>query len=200
MANFLITLGFGVSAIFFCIISGVVDISKFTNKKEKQEKLYASLTKSLRRFGTLKSYEVLGKTTLKFEDETHTFDAILLGYFGTIAVTADYHTGEIYGQTNDERWTCIFNNEKTYFPNPLTETNGTVRFFKDIYKTEKIKSGNVDSVVIFASKKSSLFTGKNNSVITIDDINNKLGASKYITDNGADIEAMKKAIEKYTVK
>ncbi len=200
MGNFLLIIGFGVAAIAFCIFSGVVDISQFVNIKEKPEKLASSLIKALNRLGTMKSYDVLGKTTLKFGEETFTFDAILLGYFGTIAVKADYHSGDIYGQTNDETWTCVSDGEKTYFPNPIKSTNGTMRFFKEIYKAEKVKSGNVDSVVIFASKKANLFTGKNSPVISISNINQKLGITKYITDNGADIEAMKKALQKYTVK
>lgn len=160
----------------------------------------ANLTKTIKRFAALKSFEVLPKTTIEYAGTQYTFDAILLGYFGTIAINALNLSGEIYGQTNDEKWVQVVDGKRAEFANPVKELNGCIRFFKDMYRAEKIKYGNADSEAVFTSKKVQLYSGKSSAAITIDKLYAKLNATKYLQDNGADIPAMKAVIEKYTVK
>ena len=50
------------------------------------------------------------------------------------------------------------------------------------------------------TKKAEVFTGKKLEVYTLDKLSEKLTSEKYARNNGADINAMKAALEKYTVK
>jgi hypothetical protein len=57
-----------------------------------------------------------------------------------------------------------------------------------------------DRVVVFPAKNTELFAGKNTNVYTLKSLEAKLSTDKYQADKGADIAAMKAALEKYTVK
>ena len=56
------------------------------------------------------------------------------------------------------------------------------------------------SIAVIPAKNAELFTGKNTNVYTIKTLEAKLSTDKYQADKGADIPAMKAALEKYTVK
>ena len=165
-----------------------------------EDKMASSFMHAIKKAAGIKGFEVLGKTTLSFGGEEFTFDAILLGYYGTIAVKANYECGEIYGNNKDEMWCAISNGKKTYFANPFDSLVGTTRFFKELYTAERARFGMSDSFVVFADKKAEVFTGKKLEVYTLDKLSEKLTSEKYARDNGADINAMKAALEKYTVK
>ncbi|MEG0021057.1 MAG: NERD domain-containing protein [Oscillospiraceae bacterium] len=168
--------------------------------KASDDKGEDNLLKVLKRFASVKNFDVLPKTTLKIEDTQFTFDAILVGFFGTIGISSVNLSGEIYGETNSDQWAQVLEGKRAEFANPLKEMNGSVRFFKEIYKEEKVKCGSVDSLVVFTSKKVQLYAGKKSPAISIDKLYSKLDVEKYLTDNGGDMEAMKAAIAKYTVK
>ncbi|MEG1895034.1 MAG: NERD domain-containing protein [Oscillospiraceae bacterium] len=168
--------------------------------KASDDKGEDNLLKVLKRFASVKNFDVLPKTTLKIEDTQFTFDAILVGFFGTIGISSVNLSGEIYGETNSDQWAQVLEGKRAEFANPLKEMNGSVRFFKEIYKEEKVKCGSVDSLVVFTSKKAQLYAGKKSPAISIDKLYSKLDVEKYLTDNGGDMEAMKAAIAKYTVK
>ncbi|MEG0019565.1 MAG: NERD domain-containing protein [Oscillospiraceae bacterium] len=159
-----------------------------------------NLLKVLKRFSSVKNFDVLPKTTIEFDGVQFTFDAILVGFFGTIAISGVNLSGEIYGETNSDQWAQVLEGRRAEFANPLKELNGSVRFFKEMYKQEKTKFGNVDSLVVFTSKKVELYAGKKSPAIAVDQLYSKLDVEKYLTDNGADMEAMKATIAKYTVK
>lgn len=168
--------------------------------KASDDKGDANLLKTVKRFAAMKNYDVLPKTTIEYNGIQFTFDAILLGFYGTIAINSVNLSGEIYGQANDEKWVQVLEGKRAEFANPIKEMNGSIRFFKDMYKAEKVKFGNADSEVVFTSKKVELYAGKNSTATTIAKLYSKLDAQKYLTDNGADMQAMKTVIEKYTVK
>ena len=186
--------------ITFAIFSGKLEL--FKNKKtQSSDEISTTLMKSLKRFAGLRDMELLGKTTLSFGGETFDFDAILLTYYGTIAVKSCFAQGEIYGEAKDEKWVAIDKNSKrTHFENPMSSANGSVKFFKELYGAEKAKCGLSEAVVVFPAKNTELFTGKNTNVYTIKTLEAKLSTDKYQADKGADIAAMKAALEKYTVK
>ena len=108
--------------------------------------------------------------------------------------------GEIYGEAKDEKWVAIKEGSKTYFANPMSAANGSVKFFKELYAAEKAQCGMHEAVVVFPAKNTELFTGKNTNVYTLTTHEAKLNSDKYQADKGADIAAMKAALEKYTVK
>lgn len=187
-----------VATVVYALMTGTVKVKK---SKESKDSMNTSFMRAVRRFADLKGFEVLGKTKLSFGGEEFTFDAILLGFFGTIAIKASYAGGEIYGSYKDDSWCSVDENgKKTYFENPVNELAGSVRFFKDLYAAEKAKGGMADSFAVFAGKKTKVFADKRCNVYTMDNLSEKLTGEKYAKDNGADIQAMKTALAKYTVK
>ena len=210
MNDFLMESGFAVSAVMaivllaalitFAIFSGKLDWLK-SKKTQTSDEIGTGLIKGLKRFASLRDYEVLGRTTLCFGGETFDFDAILLTYYGTIAVKGCFEQGEIYGEAKDENWVSIDkNSNRKHFANPMSSANGSVKFFKELYGAEKAKCGMSEAVVVFPAKEVNLFTGKNTNVYTLKSLEAKLSTDKYQADKGADIAAMKAALEKYTVK
>ncbi len=187
-----------IATVVYALMTGTIKPKK---KDESESSMNSSFMRTVKKFAGLKGFEVLGKTTLSFGGEEFTFDAILLGFFGTIAIKANYAGGEVYGSYKDENWCTVdANGKKTYFKSPVTELNGSVRFFKDLYAAEKAKCGMADSFIVFAGKKTKVFSDKRCEVYTMDNLYEKLTSEKYAKDNGANIDAMKAALAKYTVK
>ncbi len=189
------------AAIFtFAIFSGKVQLFK-SKKGQTENSIDTNLIKSLKRYAGLRDIQVLGKTKLCFNNETFEFDAIMLSYYGTIAVKSCYEQGEIYGEAKDTKWISIDKNgNKTYFANPSSSTHGSVKFFKEIYTAEKVKCGLSEAFVVFPAKDVQLYLGKNITVYSIKSLEARLSSDKYQQDKGADIPAMQAALEKYTVK
>ncbi len=187
-----------VATVVYSLMTGTVKLKK---GRESESSMNSNFMRTIRRFADLKGFEVLGKTTLSFGGEQFSFDAILLGFFGTIAIKANYAGGEVYGSYKDEKWCTVDENgKKTYFESPVTQLNGSVRFFKDLYAAEKAKCGFTDSFTVFAGKKTKIFADKRCEVYTTENLGEKLAGDKYAKDHSADINAMKAALEKYTVK
>lgn len=182
----------------YSVMTGTITLGK---KNESKDAMKGSFLRAVRRFADLKGFEVLEKTTLSFGGEEFTFDAILLGFFGTIGIGANYAGGEVYGSYKDEKWCSVdAKGNKTYFKSPVAQYNGSMRFFKDLYAAEKAKCGMADSFVVFAGKKTKVFADKRSDVYALSALSEKLNSEKYAKDNGADINAMKAALAKYTVK
>lgn len=208
--DFLTSSAFAVSAISaivllaailtFSVFSGKLELFK-KDKTQSADTIDTNLLKSLKRFAGLRDMEVMGKTTVSFGGSTFDFDAVMLTYYGTIAVKTCYEQGEIYGEAKDEKWVSIAKDgTKTYFANPMSQINGSVKFFKELYAKEKVKCGVHEAFIVFPAKNIDLYAGKNSSVYTLKALEEKLSSEKYQADKGADIPAMKAALEKYTVK
>jgi len=184
----------------FALFSGKLEFFK-KDKTQTNDAIDTNLIKTLKRFAGLRDVEIMGKTSLSFGGETFDFDAILLSYYGTIAVKSCYEQGEIYGDIKEENWVSIAKDgKKTYFANPIGKTNGSVKFFKELYNAEKVKFGTSEAVVVFPARNVDLYAGKRADVYTLKSLEAKLTSDKYQSDKGADIKAMKAALEKYTVK
>ena len=171
----------------------------WTKKADHDPRAEKNLVKVLKRFATMKNFTVLGKTKIVFEGEEFSFDAIMLGYYGTIGIKSVDYTGEVFGQLRDKEWVHILEGKRTEFANPMESLNGSVRFFKDLYKAEKVKAGNSDAFVAFTSNKCEAFVGKSDKALCLDKVYAHLNTTVYLKDNGASIEDMKNAIAKYTV-
>lgn len=177
--------------------------SNFFKNRQKQGSAEAAFGRAVHRAATFKNFEVMENVTLEFDGSRHSFDAVLLSAYGTVGIKACYRKGDIYGGVNDVNWLCVPNttvSKKEYFENPVRETAGSTKFFKDLYKAEKVKGGSADSFVVFPFSKSNLYLGKNTPAYPLADLQNVLGEHKYNLDNGADVQAMKAALEKYSVK
>ena len=94
---------------------GGEDIVYFRKKKYNYDiKGEEKLIKALNRFAKIRSFTVLGKTTIAYGEKEYTFDGILLCYFGTIAFSVDGHGGEIYGSDGEEKWTKTAREDNTF--------------------------------------------------------------------------------------
>ena len=205
MTNFFMAVIIGL--IFILTFAGfflMKDEGRTFKRKQTQEGAAKSFDKMVRAVSSLYNFETTGKTTLRFGSDEYTFDEILLSEYGTIAVNAVYRNGDVYGAANDDEWVCIPSDgqgKKERFENPVKQQNGCVRFFRDMYKQEKVKGGNTDSMVVFPFGRCIIYiTPRNTNAFTLANFRTKLGDAKYRADNKADVSAMKSAIEKYTVK
>ncbi|MBE6887221.1 MAG: NERD domain-containing protein [Ruminococcaceae bacterium] len=177
--------------------------SNFFKNRQKQDSAKTAFSRTMHRIAVLKNYEVMENVTFEFNGEKFSFDVVLLSGYGTVGIKACYAKGDIYGGVNDVNWLCVPNttlSHKEYFENPVRQLGGSVRFFKDIYKAEKVKGGSADSFVVFPFSKTTLYLGKNAPAYTLGDAQDVLSGQKYAADNSADVAAMKTALEKYIVK
>lgn len=184
---------------FFLYIMGGDDIVFFRRKKYKTDpKSAEKLTNALNKFARLRGFEVLGRTTLEYNGTVFTFDNIILGFFGTVAFNAVSYSGDIYGEAGSDTWVQVFEGKRTSFENPVKALNGSVKFLKDIYREEKAKCGQAETMAVFTAKNVNVAVARSIPVCHVDELAKKLDVSKYLADNGADVAAMKAALEKYT--
>lgn len=158
-----------------------------------------NLEKVLKKYVRSRDFKLLPRTTINFNGTEFTFDAILLAYSGTVAFVSDGHGGQIYGDATEPDWTQVFEGTKIHFSNPLKALNGSVKFFRDIYRFEKVKCGETDAMLVFTNREVGVAVPKSLPVVQLPDLLKKLEGGKYLADNKADIDAMERAIKKYTV-
>lgn len=186
----------------FAAIALYAGDKNFFKNRQKQNGAENSFGRTIHRIATLKNFKIMENVTLEFNGEKYSFDAILLSAYGTIAVKASYKKGDIYGGVNDVNWLCVPNTTvslKEYFENPVRELGGSVRFFKELYKAEKVKCGSADSFVVFPFSKTALYLGKNTPAYTLENAQNVLSDAKYSVNHNADVDAMEAALKKYIV-
>ena len=156
------------------------------------------LEKELSKFIRTKDYKLMGRTTVEFGGTTYTFDAIMFSYFGTICFTAAPHAGDIYGEIGSEDWVAIWQGDRTRFYSPVMAQNGAIKMLKDLYRAEKVKAGTTETMVVFTNKDANVAVARSMPVCHINELPKTLSASKYLADNGSDIDAMMAAVKKYT--
>ncbi|MEG1781639.1 MAG: nuclease-related domain-containing protein [Oscillospiraceae bacterium] len=189
----------GVSVLMMLYVFGGEDIIFFRKKKQQYDpKSAEKLTAVLTKFARLRGYEVLGRKTLEYQGVQYTFDNIIIGFYGTVAFNVASHSGEIYGDTTSNKWVQIYDGKRYEFDSPTKALNGSVKMFKDIYRSEGVKSGLVDTMTIFTDKNANIAAARSLPICHVQDLAKKLDSSKYLADNGADLEAMKAALAKYT--
>ncbi len=168
-------------------------------KSESDSKATASLLAALKRHTRLKDFTLLEKTNLTFNGKTYSFDAIIIGYFGCLAIKSVDKNGDIYAEYAAENWVQIIDNKRIEFKSPVIENAGSIKFLKDIFKEEKVKSGLVDSTVVLSGKGVNPILHKTISYNTIKTLLSALTTDKYTGDNGVEVKLMEEAILKYKV-
>lgn len=189
--------------LIFAAIALFAGDNNFFKERQKKGSAENSFGRAIRRAATMKNFEVMENVTLEFGGSRYSFDALLLSDWGTVGIRACYAKGDIYGGVNDVNWLCVPKttiSQKEYFENPVREISGSTKFFKELYKAEKTKCGSADSFVVFPYAKTNLYLGKNTPAYTLENMQNVLSEHKYSLNNGADVQAMKAALEKYSVK
>lgn len=178
---------------------GGEDIIFFRRKKyEIDPKMDENLNKAVTRFARVKGYKAFGRTTLEFGGATYTFNAIIITYFGTIAIKAEPVAGDIYGDMNDEEWVAMYNGSRKRFLNPVVAMNGTAKLFREIYRAENVKKyGQTEVLAVFTNRDCNVAVARNASACHVNDLATRLSEGKFITDNGVNIDDMAAALEKY---
>ncbi len=183
----------------FLYLMGGDDIIFFRRKKYPQDpKAGEKLKNAVERFAVRRDYKVLGPITLEREGERYSFDAVMLGLWGTVAFKAAPRAGEIYADTDSDGWLQVFEGEREYFPDPLKELTGVGKFFRELYRAEGVKYGKTDALVVFTRNNTSVAVSRFSPVCHISDLSAKL-EKNYLSDNGARIDRMREALEKYRV-
>jgi hypothetical protein len=179
---------------------GGENIVFFRKKKHRDDpKTEEKLLSAVNRFARGRDFKVYGETTIEWQGRQKTFDAVLLSFFGTVIFYGNGKGGEIYGDSQLENWVQIFLDERKNFPNPLKDSGADAKIFREIYRSENIKFGQIDSMAVFTNNFLSLAVPKSRGAVSVEEVVKILESKKYVADNGADIPAMAAAIEKHIV-
>lgn len=182
----------------FLWIMGGEDIVFFRRKKYPIDpKANITLQRAVDRFASRRDFRVLGPTTLEFGGESYSFDAILLSLYGTVAFKAAPQAGDIYADVGEETWLQVFEGRRGRFEDPTKGLAGVGKFFRDLYRSENIKHGKTDSMVVFTDKHTTVAVPRTRPVCLAEDLVARL-EKNYLADNSADIAGMKRALDKYT--
>ncbi len=131
----------------------------------------------------------------KFAD----FDFVLVGSFGVLCVNCLGYGGEIYANTNEDKWLQVLKQERTYFENPLKQAQNATRVVRDCLFEDKMKNVSVTSAVVFTNKNVSLAVGRNPDCLTPASFKALINKDMYITDKNVDKQRVISAIEKFYV-
>lgn len=173
------------------------DIIFFRKKKydidpKSAEKLAAALNK----FTRSRDFVVMGPTTIEFEGQEYSFDALMLTYSGLAVFSQQPQIGETYADLSGEEWVTIWQGKRTASANPLMAMENNEKLFREIFRGEGIKYGKTQNFVVFTNPDANVVASRNVPVCHVDDLDKKL-SDKVLADSGANIEGMKAAIEKY---
>ncbi len=176
---------------------GGEDIIFFRKKRYPVDpKAKEKLADALNRFTRSRDFVVMGPTTIEFEGQEYSFDALLLTYSGLTVFSLQPQIGETYAELSGEEWATQWQGNRTTFPNPLLAMNGNEKLFKDIFRSENAKYIKVQNMVVFTNTHANVVASRNTPAYHVNDLEKKLG-DKVLADNGASIVDMKAAIEKY---
>ncbi len=176
---------------------GGEDIIFFRKKKhEIDPKAKENLADALNRFIRSRDFKVMGPTTIEFEGKEYSFDSLLFTYSGIVAFSLQPQIGETYADLSGENWATVWQGKRTEFANPLKAMEDNEKLFKDLFRAEGVKYIKAQNFVVFTNKNANVVAPRNLPVCHADDLSSKLG-DKCLADNGANIQGMMDAIEKY---
>ncbi len=176
---------------------GGEDIVFFRKKKHDIDpKAKESLADALNRFIRSRDFKVMGPTTIEFEGKEYSFDSLLFTYSGIVAFSLQPQIGETYADLSSEKWATVWQGKRTEFANPLKAMEINEKLFKDLFRAEGVKYIKAQNFVVFTNKNANVVAPRNLPVCHADDLSQKL-SDKCLADNGANIQGMMDAIEKY---
>ena len=183
----------------YLYVVGGDDIIFFRKKKhEVDPKANDKLSGELAKFARSRDSVVMGPTTIEFNGKEYSFDGLLITYAGTFVISCLPQIGEFYAELTTAEWTRLWNGKRESIANPLPEMRENEKLFREIYRAEGCKFGETNSVVVFTNKNANVVASRTMPVCHVVDLGKKLADMKATADNGAAIEAMKAAIEKYS--
>ena len=177
------------------------DIIFFRKKKyDIDPKANEKLADALKKFVRSRDFDVMGPATVEFEGQTVSFDSLLLTYAGSVALKVQPEIGEIYSELSTEEWTVIHNGQRGKMANPLKSMDNWEKVLREFYRKEGVKAGDPQRLVVFTNNNCNLVASRHTPACHVVDLERKLGEMKATTDNSANVQAMKAAIEKYIKK
>lgn len=166
---------------------------KVKNDPEAGEKVLAPL----QRFARVRSYRVLPDLTLYYKGEGAHYDAVLVGYFGVLFVTAMGQGGEVYGSDEEEQWLQVFEEERSRFENPGISNSQRVKVMRAVLSDAGLKIPVLEGMTVFTQKDAVVNVPRSTPHMRLEDLGSNIDKAKYITDNGVEIEKVVEALEKY---
>ncbi len=185
----------------YLYIVGGDDIIFFRKKKhELDPKASEKLASELAKFARSRDSVVMGPATIAVDGKEYSFDGLLLTYAGTFVISLQPQIGEFYAELTANEWSHLWKGQRNTITNPLLAMKENEKLFRDIYRAEGCKYGETYSMVVFTNKEANVVASRNMPVCHVVDLGKKLTDMKATADNGANIQAMKAAIEKHIKK
>ena len=183
----------------YLYVVGGDDIIFFRKKKhEIDPKAAEKISSELNKFARSRDCVVMGPATIEFEGKEFSYDALLLSYAGTFVIAKQAEIGEVYAELTTAEWPIKWNGQRNTVANPLNAMKDGEKLLRELYRAEGCKYGTTNSVVVFTNKNANVVAQRNVPVCHVVDLGKKLADMKATADNGASLEAMKAAIEKYS--
>ena len=185
----------------YLYVVGGDDIIFFRKKKhEVDPKADEKVNSELSKFARSRDCVVMGPATVEFEGKEFSYDALLLTYAGTFVISKQATIGEVYAELTTAEWAQRWNGERKAIANPLLPMKNGEKILRELYRAEGCKYGITESIAVFTNRNANVVAQRNVPVCHVTDLSKKLTDMKAATDNGANIEAMKAAIEKHIKK
>lgn len=184
----------GVSAALIFLWYYFTKVRKKNPKVMDKEQGAQKAVGPLRRFAASNSFRFIAPAHLAREKADADLDAILIGYFGVLAVKALGYNGEIYGGPDEKSWTQIVEQNRRSFDNPITEAAADVRVIRDALLSTGLRQIPVEVVCVFTDDKAQLALPKSTGHYTVKTFKELLRKEKYMGDCGLDLDKVEKAL------
>lgn len=164
------------------------------------------VAKALQKYALIRSYKVINDIYLPLYDKTTQIDHILIGFFGMIVVETKNLSGEIYGDPKKKEWLHIkgvdkkgAGGKKHTLYNPLMQNQTHIDCIRHLLGKEKIYNMNIESLIVFPSKKVNLFVPNKLPIVTLKQLKKYIRHHRFDKDNNVDVEQIYNVIMKYKV-
>lgn len=128
---------------FFWLAVIVAVSALYTRLRKKVSSNY--LERKLQQLDT-NAYQVLSH--VRIPDLDQALDHVIVSVYGVFVIRRENYNGFIYGQTDDQQWTCELKKKKNKFPNPIKENEVKV---KKLSEQLKLEDKYIESVIAFAN-------------------------------------------------
>lgn len=149
----------------------------------------------LKRFAFPRKYKVLENVSMELDGKTQTIDFVMVGEFGLLFVSALQGKGDFYGDFTEEYWSFVDNEKKVRFLNPVKEMDKKLDMFRRLMAKKKVYNLKIESAVVIVGSKADApmylsHVGKENIVMTVNQLKKLLEKEKFEQDNNIDVAAV----------
>lgn len=160
------------------------------------------LASILRNFAGIRSFKVINNVELPLGEGRYTHvDHILIGFFGVMVLENRCEPGAIYGEARDKEWVSVVTSKngsetRKKFKNPVTLNQEHCEAIRKIFQQEKIYKVDIESYVVFTSRKIQLGAQPNLPVMSLKKFKKLLSHSRYSDNGPVDVPVVYEAIMK----